>query len=342
MRRFRDLDRPRSGWRAVAVAGCLLASWLAATCAGDRPVPGPPNPAGIAGEGGLADAPTVVRFGSRTWPAIVVKTHGAREEFALRKGDGASGAAGDPAGWLSPVDRVWSAPSPTVVLFAWATAVHRPLALRDARLRPVVVVFLDGTARVRAVHPVRLGAERRPLDPGGPVRFVLFLRPEAIAAGEPLEGRTAVLPPAAWHGAEPEYVPIESPPPAVVRVGAATVRVEVADTPAKRLRGLMYRDRVPEGTGMLFLYSEDDVQSFWMLNTRVPLDLAYADRYGVIRRLVRLEPHALRGKSSEIPVRVALECPAGWFERHGVRVGDRLEFPPDLRGWLDANAGGER
>jgi uncharacterized membrane protein (UPF0127 family) len=318
---------------AGPVAGGLaLACLLLAACRTDSPVPSPerpmpaPAPSHTLHPGTGSSGPRV-RLDGREWPVTVIKTNRAREEFTVLP-------AGEPARavdtWRSPVDRLFGAPPSAAVLFAYPTARPRALALRDSLRRTVVVVFLDGRARIGAHREVRLDGERRVLDPGGPVRFVLFLRGDAIEAGDLVAGGQAELPSEAWQGVEPEYFPIAEPPPADVRVGGAVVRAEVADTPSKRQRGFMYRDRVPDGTGMLFLYAEDDVLSFWMLNTRVPLDVAYIDRYGVIRRICPLEPNVLRGASSEIPVRMALECPAGWFARHGVRAGDRIELPERL------------
>ena len=57
--------------------------------------------------------------------------------------------------------------------------------------------------------------------------------------------------------------------------GADTVLAEVAASADEREQGLMYRDDVPDGTGMLFVFPDVSVRSFWMANTYVPLDIAF-------------------------------------------------------------------
>src|SRR5512135_523644 len=58
------------------------------------------------------------------------------------------------------------------------------------------------------------------------------------------------------------------------------VAVELADTEAKRERGLMFRKELPDGRGMLFLFDEEGEHSFWMKDTLIPLDLIYVDTAG--------------------------------------------------------------
>lgn len=53
------------------------------------------------------------------------------------------------------------------------------------------------------------------------------------------------------------------------------ITVEVADTPAKQTKGLMFRDRIPDDFGMLFVFSSERIRSFWMKNCRVHLDIIY-------------------------------------------------------------------
>lgn len=111
-----------------------------------------------------------------------------------------------------------------------------------------------------------------------------------------------------------------------IRVGGQEVTVEVADTPALRERGLMYRDSLPPGHGMLFVYAEPQILNFWMRNTRIPLDIAYIDRGGTIVDIQHMEPQSDEQHVSSEPALYALEMPRGWFEEHGVSVGDRVEL----------------
>lgn len=111
-----------------------------------------------------------------------------------------------------------------------------------------------------------------------------------------------------------------------LRVGGHAVRAEVADREAQRRRGLMGRDSLPEDHGMLFVYPEQRTLSFWMRNTRIPLDIAFVDQRGAIVDIQTMEPQSEEMHRSREPAMYALEMTAGWFEEHGVEVGDRVEF----------------
>ncbi len=110
-------------------------------------------------------------------------------------------------------------------------------------------------------------------------------------------------------------------------VGGHQVLVEIADDPAERSRGLMHRESLPEDQGMLFVYPDERAAlGFWMRNTLIPLDIAFVDRELRIVDIQRLEPLDETTRYSAAPAMYALEMNAGWFEKHGVRVGDRIEF----------------
>ena len=111
-----------------------------------------------------------------------------------------------------------------------------------------------------------------------------------------------------------------------LRVGGHEVRAEVADRESERRRGLMGRDSLPEDHGMLFVYPEQRTLSFWMRDTKIPLDIAFVDRRGVIVDVQTMEPETEELHRSRQPAMYALEMAAGWFEEHGVEVGDRVEF----------------
>lgn len=111
-----------------------------------------------------------------------------------------------------------------------------------------------------------------------------------------------------------------------LRVAGISITAEIADDPATRSRGLMGRDSLPQDHGMLFVYSEEQVLSFWMRNTQIPLDIAFIDGNGVIVDIQGMEPHDEQSRLSRQPAMYALEMSRGWFEEHGVKVGDRVEF----------------
>lgn len=117
---------------------------------------------------------------------------------------------------------------------------------------------------------------------------------------------------------------------AVIKVKGQTVAVEVANTPDLIAQGLMCRESLPPDEGMLFVFPVEQILSFWMKNTRFPLDIAFVQDDGTIAQFARLEPFSRRSCTSKRRARFALEMSRGWFERNGVGVGDRVEIAEEI------------
>jgi uncharacterized membrane protein (UPF0127 family) len=105
--------------------------------------------------------------------------------------------------------------------------------------------------------------------------------------------------------------------------GSDTITAEVASTPDQRAQGLMNRPSLPDGTGMLFVFQDEQVRSFWMRNTLVSLDIAFMDSEFRIVDIQQMEARSEDFHESRQPAMYALEVPEGWFAAHGVRVGDK-------------------
>jgi hypothetical protein len=88
----------------------------------------------------------------------------------------------------------------------------------------------------------------------------------------------------------------------------------------------MYRDELPTGTGMLFVFEDVQIRSFWMANTYVALDIAYIDVSYVIVDIQQLEPLVTDSNPSAAPAMYALEVAQGWFAQHGVTVGNQAQI----------------
>lgn len=117
-----------------------------------------------------------------------------------------------------------------------------------------------------------------------------------------------------------------------ITVGEVEIPVWVMDTAAKRNEGLMHvgDSDMPDNQGMLFVFSTEQVLGFWMRNTYIPLDIAYARTDGTIVTIEQMEPLNLSSVSSVFPARFALEMKAGALERLGIHVGDRMDIPQAL------------
>ena len=101
---------------------------------------------------------------------------------------------------------------------------------------------------------------------------------------------------------------------------------EIARTDAQRQQGLMHRKGLKDGEGMLFIFERDQILSFWMKNTLIPLSIAYIASDGRILEIYDMEPGNLAPVSSSRSARYALEVPQGWFSRVGLASGDRLDI----------------
>ena len=104
--------------------------------------------------------------------------------------------------------------------------------------------------------------------------------------------------------------------------------VEIADTEAKRRRGLMYRTSLADDAGMLFLFPVRKRISMWMANTSVSLDMIFLDEQGKIREIVEnTVPFSHDEIRSEKSVKGVLEIKAGQAKRLDIQKGDKLEHP---------------
>ena len=110
--------------------------------------------------------------------------------------------------------------------------------------------------------------------------------------------------------------------------GTPRVEVEIAETHAARERGLMYRTAMPEDRGMLFIYPEPHQAGFWMKNTHIPLSIGFFNEQGVLLEIHDMQPlDETTTRSRSLRVKYALEVNQGWFQRHRVAPGTRVEMP---------------
>jgi uncharacterized membrane protein (UPF0127 family) len=120
--------------------------------------------------------------------------------------------------------------------------------------------------------------------------------------------------------------PYELPTIQVV-VKGHDLTIELATTPEARSCGLSLRDSLPANRGMLFVYAEPEILTFWMKNTRMPLSIAFIDEAGRIVSIQKMNPFPLTTVyASPVPALYALEVNQGWFEKNGVGVGDVVEL----------------
>lgn len=111
-------------------------------------------------------------------------------------------------------------------------------------------------------------------------------------------------------------------------INQTPIKAEVASDPGSRKKGLQNRLSLPDGSGMLFVFPDSEIQSFWMKETFVPLSVGFFDKKGALINIedmpIEPGPHYAVYKSLK-PAQYALEVPLGWFEHHNIQVGMKLE-----------------
>ena len=144
-----------------------------------------------------------------------------------------------------------------------------------------------------------------------------------------LFGCTKTMPPANNTEATTTTQTVASGPRVIFPDGFV-VSVEIVADPESRAQGLMYRDHLGDGNGMLFIFPESGEYPFWMKNTRIPLDMIWIDAN---RRIAHVKhdvpPCRIADCPSYPPNAIALyvlEVDGGVARQHGLKAGDALRF----------------
>ena len=121
-----------------------------------------------------------------------------------------------------------------------------------------------------------------------------------------------------------------------VELKGQRIAVEIADDPHERGRGLMFRDSLAAGHGMLFIHDSEEPLAYWMKNTRIPLDILYFDDRRALVSVQRDVPPCTLGDRcpsypSDGAARYVLELNAGEAKTLGVALGDVLTFSAAIR-----------
>jgi uncharacterized membrane protein (UPF0127 family) len=107
-------------------------------------------------------------------------------------------------------------------------------------------------------------------------------------------------------------------------------RAEVVQDPAERARGLMFRENLEEGRGMLFIFSKEMAHAFWMKNTLIPLDIIWINSAKEVVFIAEKAQPCLDENcetiNPNVKARYVLEINAGAAAERDIRVGDRLNF----------------
>jgi uncharacterized protein len=127
---------------------------------------------------------------------------------------------------------------------------------------------------------------------------------------------------------EPMRLPLDPVPLTVItEKGRTNIKIEIARTPVERSRGLMFREELPDGRGMLFVFDDVDILNFWMKNTPEPLDIIYIAAGGKVVSIQSGVPYSTDPVPSGGPAQYVLELARGQAELIGLKPGDVFTHP---------------
>lgn len=112
-------------------------------------------------------------------------------------------------------------------------------------------------------------------------------------------------------------------------IGPYRILAELANTPERRSRGLMYRTQLALNEGMLFIFDQTDRHCMWMKNTPLPLTVAFLDTKGRIINFADMTPFSEVAHCAAKPARYAIEMRKGWFEEKTIQIGQAVNGLPE-------------
>ncbi len=107
------------------------------------------------------------------------------------------------------------------------------------------------------------------------------------------------------------------------------LKVELADTPFKHQKGLMFRKKLDENEGMLFKFKTPQKLRFWGVNTFIPLSIAFISPENKITKIDYISPHSSKVVTSEEDCDMAIEANYDFFDNNNIRTGQEIEIITD-------------
>jgi hypothetical protein len=115
---------------------------------------------------------------------------------------------------------------------------------------------------------------------------------------------------------------------AIVTINGREFRVSVARTEGQRAKGLMYRNKMNENAGMLFVFSVSDIYTIWMKNTYIPLDVIWISDNHIVdmARLDAQSKDKIPQYTSAQKANYVLELNAGITQKYNIKIGDLVDI----------------
>ncbi len=120
----------------------------------------------------------------------------------------------------------------------------------------------------------------------------------------------------------------------LIKIDNTTIKVEIADTPTKRSKGLSGRERLASDSGMLFIFETLDTHRFWMKGMLIPLDIIWIKDNRVVDLVINASAPKVNISDQELtiyqprePVNNVLEVNGGFVNQHKIAIGDTIILP---------------
>jgi uncharacterized protein len=110
--------------------------------------------------------------------------------------------------------------------------------------------------------------------------------------------------------------------------GIHVIKAEVASNNAQREQGLMFRQKMGQNEGMVFLFNTPSSVCMWMKNTLIPLSVAFIDSDGKIINIEDMEPQTTEPHCAKKPAQYALEMNRGWFKQKNIKLNSVINGLP--------------
>ena len=120
-----------------------------------------------------------------------------------------------------------------------------------------------------------------------------------------------------------------------ITINNVPLKVKLALTPQQQKKGLMNTQahgpaQLSQDEGMLFVYTREELLSFWMKNTSLDLSIAFINKDKEIIDIHKMNPNDITPVSSKQPAQYALEVNQGWFEKNNISRGDKVKIPENI------------
>ncbi len=105
------------------------------------------------------------------------------------------------------------------------------------------------------------------------------------------------------------------------------IKIEIADNDYRRRLGLKGKECLSKDNGLLFIYDFEKSHSFWMKDTKIPLDLIFIDQnFKIVYMILNAKPLSTKGLISPNKAKYVLEVNSGIIKELGIKKNDSVHI----------------